>query len=757
MIINRGDRFNERWEVVKAIPSRSIGHQLYIVQDRSVSHSRRYALYKTVRLRDIPNPELKQRRVLSMEEERLLASKVQLGYLPEALDAFYLNDYPGIIYQRFGFGYSGGKLLRYDTSLNNLKTNRRNLSRVAGILRQCIIAAEELFNERYVHMNLTPDHIFLLPDDYIKIIGQSAICPVTEDGFVDPDTAARWKLSRGYHERETYWRDTISRNVKAHRARWSQFAALAIELLFGIDLGVYLHNNSLRVIHLGSQLPGHGRTVFDDLREHYCYLPLGQNQDLAGLINYLKTWTHRDTTHRVNALDSISAAKILHLLQRIENKDVYGTLKSNVLNGSMRRYPMTVGKGDEFDFVVTEDERLTLNDTNPSLFYVNHRGLAADDQYQDPQYQESRPWSLSIYHSRKDRITNNPTLLFPGDIVPVKVRDAARHFVELTDWAEVKVRLTDNLFVPHALNLGVVRRGKLVAHDMPWALLDYDGRVSALPIVSAKGEKHTFIPQEGQFFSGTIRVDDDEGITGIAPRPPFEISDLTGRRITVQIRSENVEQGMLYFDIVHEETRWTVTGAIHRSKIPNGERVSIGDEIPIIVRFPYCTGDWSKNQPLRGENYQVTVDHRNSEKMWVSFVKDGLTFNGIIFVGLLPWGTPEWQWQKGDQLLARVLRTNRDYITLEPLDRPPIYKNASDYFKQDEVCDGKVLRLSQSAALVGLAKLHGGITVGVKATIPIYRLNKSARYRKALVGDVLPFVITRIDDEAERVFLDIRA
>lgn len=758
MIIRRGDRLNERWEIVRIVSGRSISHQVYLVLDRNFQ-SRRYAVYKMPRLRDLPGPELSSRRVKSIKEESALGSAVQLGYLPEALDSFAFKDYPGIVYQQFGFGHLGGKLLRYELSLNDFNNRRRNLSRVAGILRQCIVAADELWQQSYVHMNFNPDHIFLLPENHIKIIGQSAICPITTEGLVDSRATARWKLSRGYHERETYWRDNTNREINAHHARWNQFATLAIELLFGIDLSVYLADNHLRVIHLGGQLPRNGRTVIDDLNRRYCHLPFREHPELATFLEQLKTWTHVKKDHRGNALDGLTSAKVIQTLKKIENKDIYGRLNENSLDLSMRRYPLKLREQDAFDFVVTDEEDLRQDPHNSQTWYVGHKGVAVDDNYHGPKTVSSvQFWKLGIRHRHSGRITNNPTLLWPGDVVPVTVKDPEKHFVELAGWAKSQMDLVDGCFIPNALSLGFIKRGRMVAYDMPWALIDFNGKICAVPIVNAEKEEFKFIPDAGQLFGGRLRIDDQVG-TGIVPSRTFEVSDLKNRKTVVQIREINA-RGVYYFEVPHEEKRWSVSGAIRHSEIPRDVTINVGDEIPVAVKFPYCTWDWTKEQPRRGEHYEVVVRYRTQDRMHVEFQKDGKVFAGSILVSLLPWGTPEWLWRNGSRLKARIIQSKRGYITLEPLDKPAEGLTAADYFSSNDVCQGTILHTyppPRDFSWVGLSKPANGITVGAIAKIQGYKLKKNPRYKTAKIGDTLPFVIARVDGDAERIFLDVES
>jgi hypothetical protein len=752
MIINIGDVLNDRWQVRRIQVGRSMSHQVYVVEDRSFTTMRRYAILKMIRLRDLPHPsDLLPRRKQSLKEEIGLAAQVQLGYLPEALDTFSHKGYEGIVYEQFGIGQMGGHLLRYDTSLNSRGTRpSRSISRIAAILRRCVIAQEVLWGQGYVHMNFTPDHVFLLPDDHIKVIGQSAICPVNDDGIINPEAAARWRFSRGYHERETYWRDPVAYSANAHRARWIQFATMAIELLFGIDLSLYLHQNNLRVINLGSKMPGKDITMIEDLLTRYCSFPIARYPDMKTLIQWLKLWTHSKTEHRNNALNAINTSAVLDNLQGVEAKEIRGDLHQNALDNSMRRFP--VKEDNYFNLMIVEEENPMPNQRDPKTWYVDHIGMAVDDLYEDT---GGRTWRLGIVHRREGQATNNPTFLCVGDTVPVTVRDFSKGFVQLANWAAIPVKLENNRIVPNALSLGYVKRGKFIAHDMPWALLDYDGKLCALPIVAAENEDYTLAPPEGRFFVGTIKV--DEKITGLVPSRPFNASELVNRKMTVQIQSENKQKELYFFNILHEQSGWSVTGAIRKSAIPTNQLLKVGDEIPIVVRFPLCGWDTMDTLPLRGEVFDVRVERRTRDKLVVSFTKTGIGFSGTIILGLLPWGTPEWQWDWGARIKARVQRVNREvhnqrtYVILEPLDKPSTGRTAADYFQRGEVCEGRVLKLFPQHALVGLAKQIEGVNLGIKASLRGYQFGK----HQLKVSDQARFIIDRIDKEAERVFVNL--
>lgn len=256
-MIDLHDTLGDRWSVTKPLLyGNSRNFICYQVVDRAVPN--RLAVLKTVRKSDLPSERLYdwRRRALLAEIKRL--GKLTSRFLPEPVDAGYEGNWEGgepfVVYSLIGQA-PGNNLLRELLQLNGLigpskEAGRvvRQIARIARFMLKIQSFTEELWEAGFVHGNLNPDHIYHLRDGIPRVTGLSAIC-ARDGNQIRPDEPGLRNTTIGYQSPEHYEfvhaleRKDVSPDhlpaLDAHRVRWSTYAALAFDLIWGRDLREY--------------------------------------------------------------------------------------------------------------------------------------------------------------------------------------------------------------------------------------------------------------------------------------------------------------------------------------------------------------------------------------------------------------------------------------------------------------------------------------------------------------------------------------
>lgn len=726
-MITLGKVLGGRWRVLRPFArARAQNNVLFEVEDLRVPG--RIALLKTVRKTDMPSDRLYQRRCRMLEAELRNAGALVHAALPEALDAFVVEGDPALVYTPVGQGPGSFLLQHYpwvqfDGNPPNWGFARytqhhyhRTVHNIARYMRDLALFTEDLWREGYVHANLSPEHLYILTDQVLRVTGLSGICR-HQDGRIAADEPGLGNLTLGFHHAEH--RRALDpdgpEDIDATRVRWHAYCLVALELLWGEDTRAWCEARDLQELPFDpgfqqSLLAYYGSWVRDHLRPLLSLVAqvLGGRDPLPDTLGaqFERVW---------NALDDHT------LVQGFR-------IRPEEANGRRERWEKENAHHLEREWVVMREEEV----------FGGVNGA------------ESRYWAARLMPTtRKQELFEGPLsaspihkLFLPGDRIPAAaLRDCLRPSGWAWDSGRNRLQELEDKVV-RGLSLGRRERG---AHwpvgGWPAALVDLDGFLTPMPVGPAADTDYVVFPSTGRFDRYIVRNQSvrpriaGASLVPIGPPRPKE-----GMSAVVEVRAVRPTNNgqMAFFDFPIGDSHHVMC------VLPSGQWASAvepGMEIPVkITRVEDKVWlQWDRARggdlPAVGATYDAYIERMERNPV-VRFGPNG-RYLGHVAEGSIWWGCPLFTRDRREPVPVRVrgvevLSNGAVRAQLDWAEEPPKPMPDLKALFAGRVLNGVVTRHVRDGCLIRL-DAPGPPHVEVLGYLGTSRMMKAEQYRFAEV------------------------
>jgi hypothetical protein len=680
----------------------------YVVADEQVPGRR--ALLETIRKLDAPADELYRWRRRALRTVIEYTGRLLHPAMPEPLDTFDLPDgEPALVYNLIGQDRSSlllrDKLQIYgfiDTNERDEDSGWRLIDQIARYMKQLAVFTQELWDQGFVHACLHPDHLYILRDQVLRVTGCSAVCK-RDGGVIRSTEAGLRNLRVGYQSIEHHQHVANNRiePLDAQRVRWTSYAALVLELLWGRDVGEYC----LQRGHTSVMLTRDTRdALWDDCKSLMHTIEKGQGVLHRALLN-LFTLLEKMLNWSME-LPADLYPTLLELWDELDNsefnrqlwiqREEFARRKQTPRHWSHRR------PGDEPEVLVTSYEEGCEVQTREGRNLDVNRYRARDLRH--PAKGRGEGYLQTVFSS---------LLFLPGDQVPAIYKhfdpEAHRPVLFPSDWAgyRTQVQLGETM---RALSLGRRTRATVDTHRSdPWARVEIDGALLAFPIKPrTEEEKFIIYPRAGRFFQAEFRGD---GVLPIGNVPDIDV--LAGQSVTVPVR--HIHHDLAFFDLPLGPDH-LVTIVLPRARWRT-DQMFPGKEVPLRIQgFDRGTVllDWDQASDADlasvGEVYQGRFLRLSGHRVAVVGFGEGLRLQGFLHEERMPWGLPYRSWADGDAVSVRVdkvLKTRQGARYDLGYVGPSPARRVEEVFRPRMVCQGVIEAHSDRGVFVLLAEGSG--------------------------------------------------